>query len=398
MRSIIVLIGYNRPESLERLLQSVLAADFPEDDEIDLTVSLDHSNKENEIIECLKKYDWPHGEKKIRTQEKRMGLRSHVISCGELIADHDFLIMLEDDLVVAPGFYNYTRSAYAKYEAYENVIGISLYAPHTVLQNGRHFEPEYNGSDTYLCQMAQSWGQAWSKRMWTGFHEWYMNNQTFAQPLDMPDNAWGWDERSWLRYFMGYASSGENYLVYPYHSYSTNMNEVGENFAEKNSDCQTALSLKKQNFVMYDREQCVKYNAHLERKQDAYFDYSYNGEKVLMDLNGTYTKYGDYRYVVSTNRLDYRIIDSYGLNRRPQERNLIEKIPGNTIWLYDLSVKEKNTQKKNFVQVIRYDVKAISWTRLTYLGLKEGLQETIIRNRKLYKKIHKRQRAKENTK
>lgn len=391
MNSVIVVIGYNRVDSLQHCLDSVMKGTF-NDDKVDLIVSLDHSDKEDEIETELKKYNWTHGDFNVLKHEERMGLRKHVISCGNLIGDHDFLIMLEDDICVSDCFYLYVSAAVQKYGDNEHVVGISMYSPHMVQQNGRFFTPEYNGSDVYMFQHSQSWGQAWTKRMWNQFHEWFLANPTFEKPFDMPDNSYGWGERSWMKYFMGFICSGDRYLVYPYHAFSTNMNDSGEHQSVANTDYQVPLTRNQTEFKMLDFEQCVKYNGHSERVNDQYFSYSYHNEPVLLDLNGIYSNYANYRYVVSTKKLDYKILKTYGLRRRPQEVNLTEETVGNDIFLYDLSIREKNNYKSNYEQLIRYDVKATSWRRLLFLGVKVGIDETFIHNGKNKRVIDKLRR------
>ena len=390
MRSVIVIIGYNRPDSIRRCYEFVRKAVYPEEDVIDLYFSLDHSPIEASIVSMLEGFDWAYGEKKIITRPERLGLRKHVISCGEQIGDHDFLIMLEDDIVVSESFYLYTRSAALKYDPFPEIGAISLYRHYLYPQNGRPFEPEYCGSDVFLMQVAQSWGQAWTKRMWTQFKSWYDANQEFEKPFAMADYSYSWDSRSWLRYFMGWVASQNKFLVYPYHSLSTNMEDAGENRKIKDTDYQVALTIGKRTFNMPDPDDCVRYDAFYERMPDKYFSFLYGGGPVLMDLNASRSNYGTYRYLASTARLDYRVVCSFGLTMRPQEVNLRYEVPGSEICIYDLQTPMKNTMPSNKEQVTRYSVRAVSWARLMHLGVMEfaeGNQEKIRKKiRKLKKK------------
>ena len=386
MKSVIVIIGYNRPKPLRRCFDYVSRAVYPAEDQVDLYISLDHSDKEEEICRMTESFSWPYGEKKVITHPERLGLRKHVISCGNLIGEHDFLVMLEDDIVVSDSFYLYTRTAVKKYEPYSEICGISLYRPYVYQQVGRPFEPLYNGSDTYLMQVAQSWGQVWTKRMWHEFHDWYLTHQTFEQPLRMADYSYSWDQRSWLRYYMGFAAEQNKYLVYPYHPFSTNMEDAGENRKITDTDYQVTIVNGQSEFRMYDPGNCVRYDAFYERSEDPYFCFRFNGEPVLMDLNATRTRFGNSNYLVSTKQYDYHVIKTYGMQMRPQEVNLIEDIPGQEIYLYDLQHQEKNTYHSNKENIIRYDVRAVSWARLSYLGLRKMVRETGNKIRKKMKK------------
>lgn len=63
MRLAIIAVGYNREKSLYRLLDSLQKADYY-GDIVDLIISLDRSNKSNEIIKYLEQFNWNFGEKK----------------------------------------------------------------------------------------------------------------------------------------------------------------------------------------------------------------------------------------------------------------------------------------------------------------------------------------------
>lgn len=68
-----------------------------------------------------------HGRKKIYTYPERLGLRKHILKCGDFLDFYDALVVLEDDLVVAPSFYMYVLMTVNKYIENNNIAGISLY-------------------------------------------------------------------------------------------------------------------------------------------------------------------------------------------------------------------------------------------------------------------------------
>ena len=57
----IVAVGYNRPDSIEQLLTSLMRADYA-GDRVDLVVSLDKGQRQQEIVAVAEKLEWPHGE------------------------------------------------------------------------------------------------------------------------------------------------------------------------------------------------------------------------------------------------------------------------------------------------------------------------------------------------
>ena len=105
----IVVVTYNRPESLKRLLSSLINADYQEQN-IPLIISIDYqnSNEHDKVVEIAKSFVWAKGPKLIVNHTENLGLRNHVLKCGDLVYDYGSIIMLEDDIFVSQQFYNYT--------------------------------------------------------------------------------------------------------------------------------------------------------------------------------------------------------------------------------------------------------------------------------------------------
>ena len=112
MKIAICIITYNRLESLKRVLESINRGYI--DQEVTLIISIDKSD--TSIIEDFAdSYHWTFGDKRVIKHEKNLGLRKHVLSCGELTKEYDALIVLEDDIVVAESFFAYSRQCVEKY-------------------------------------------------------------------------------------------------------------------------------------------------------------------------------------------------------------------------------------------------------------------------------------------
>ena len=110
----IVVVAYNRVTSLNRLLNSLLQADV---EDAPLIISIDKSNTDT-VERFANNFIWPFGEKKVITHDKNLGLRTHILSVGDWLDMYDAIIVLEDDIVVTPGFYRYAVSAYSYYQIY----------------------------------------------------------------------------------------------------------------------------------------------------------------------------------------------------------------------------------------------------------------------------------------
>ena len=86
MKPAIVVVSYNRPNSLRRLLNSVKSAVYHSND-IRLIISVDYqdSHNHNEVVQLANEFDWVYGEKKIIEHKENLGLKAHVLSCGDLV-------------------------------------------------------------------------------------------------------------------------------------------------------------------------------------------------------------------------------------------------------------------------------------------------------------------------
>ena len=158
----IIIVAFNRPKALERLLNSLLKASYP--GEVELVISVDGEKegredgktigKGEEVRRVASGFEWPFGEKKLIFHEKNLGLRRHVIFCGELNKDYEGVIVLEDDLYVAPSFYNYTLQAFEFYKGDPKIAGISLYS-HAYNETAQFpFRPLSDDSDVFFMRRA----------------------------------------------------------------------------------------------------------------------------------------------------------------------------------------------------------------------------------------------------
>lgn len=341
----IVVVAYNRPRSLSRILNSLSTANYP-DAEIPLVISIDHGDNQ-EVLDVANTYQWEYGEKTVLYQEENLGLRAHVLKCGNLTEQYENIIMLEDDLYVSPAFFLYSAEALAFTKDQEKIAGVSLYK-HMLNVNVREpFEPLQDGYDNWYMQMASSWGQAWSKEQWKGFYSWYEKHKD--EPIEaenIPAFISSWPERSWLKYFNKYLVETGKYFFYPQQSLTTNFSDEGSNVTKMVADYQVPL------LYSFDK---IYYFADMEQSE-AVYDIFFENEKLLTVLQEfcsgmeketlTIDLYGGRpyhtRYLLTSLSLPYRVIASCGRMLRPIDANIVKKIVGNGFFLYDTekSVKE----------------------------------------------------------
>ena len=361
MKPAIVVVGYNRPKDIERLLNNLNNAEYSSND-IPLIISLDKASNETEVVAVAEQFDWKYGQKIIRTFSERQGLRKHIIQCGELSCQYGAVIILEDDLLVSKNFYNYVQEALDFYSNDDKVTGISLYSHEWNGYARRNFIPVADEYDCYYGQYSITWGQCWTKKWWDSFYKWYLKqDDNLPDNNNIPRNINRWSKQSWGKYFVNYIVENDLYYIIPRISLSTNCSDIGQHVKQSDNVHQVRLlESKKKRYVFPNYNQAIKYDIHFENKDlERYFVEYTHSEPICININGNPRNYENYRYILTTTPLPYKIIKTYGLQLRPYEMNIIYDIPGNEICLYDTSISCKKP-KNRFNSVMRYEIRGFS--------------------------------------
>lgn len=221
----IVIPAWQRPESLRRLLLSVESAKFPAG-QIPLVLSVEGECAAT-VRAMVQEYHWPHGPFRRIFHENRLGLREHILFCGDLSAEFGCVIVLEDDLLVAPGFYDFAVQGQAFFAQDDRIAGIALYNYHHSEADFQPFVPLHDGADHYFLQAACSWGQCWSDAQWQGFRAFLAQFPTMAGTPGYPDYLDHFADYSWKKHFSRYLHHAGKTFVYPRVAHSTPFAEGG---------------------------------------------------------------------------------------------------------------------------------------------------------------------------
>ena len=355
----IVVVAYNRPKSLRRILRSLMSAHYPST-EIDLIISIDNAPDNNDVLEIANNFEWRFGEKIVKYAVDNMGLRKHIISCASLALDYGSVIVLEDDLFVAPCFYSYTIQAlnFSKEKSY--IGGVSLYNHRVNVHNNKMFEPTYDPFDNYYFQFASSWGQAWSKTHVEEFLEWYESNQDITNQNVIPANVRAWSEKSWLKYFITFLIAKNKFFIYPKTSLSTNFEDAGTHARSDSTARQVPLLNsfeKKFDFADIEKSGCV-YDSFFENVK-LHKNLVLQKEDLTVDLYG-YQVNIKTRFLLTTQVRNFKILKTFGRSLKPIDNNIIFNIEGDDIFLYDTTVNSKNLVKKDRFRDLFYEIKYVS--------------------------------------
>ncbi|MEM6468423.1 MAG: hypothetical protein AAF802_02555 [Planctomycetota bacterium] len=326
----IVVVTFNRLNSLQRLLRSLERSHYP-NDAVQLVISVDFGDSEegSRLREFVNEYQWPHGPKRSIQHHQNLGLRKHVLSCGDLSQEYGRIIVLEDDLSVARHFFQFAVRGLDHAAKDERVAGISLYSHAGNLGNGLPFTPLYDGFDNYFLQIASSWGQAWDSGQWSAFRQWYdslPDDDLDSIPSDamIPDHIRGWPKSSWLKYFIWYLQKADKYFLYPRVSYSTNHSDPGMHCGTKTSRWQVPLASAMSEPSLSTTEQSLSlYDAFFEVKPETLRKVSTElvGHDFDVDLWGQKPKRVLRKPLTLTSRRASNPIKSFPLELKPFEEN-----------------------------------------------------------------------------
>ena len=341
----IVVVGYNRLDSIKRVLKSLLDSSYPSND-IPLVISIDCGGVE-ELYEYVKGFAWPYGEKFVNIEKERLGLKKHIFKCCGFSKYFKGVIILEDDSFVAPYFYYYATCAIDRYGEDDLVCGISLYVSHNNEYVNIPFFPYNNGSDVFLLQDVQTRGECFTYHQWESFEKWLPNNEDrdFSE-VYMPERIKTW-KRAWSKYYYAYMVEVGKYFVYPYTSFVTNMGAVGEHATTVVNVVQVALEWGHKEYIFPSSQNLVRYDAFY-CNEELYNRLSLPPNDLCIDYYGFNPNIPRRRYVLTYKSLPYKIIRTFGLRMYPIEVNVIMNIEGSGLFLYDTFTPATKKIKENY--------------------------------------------------
>lgn len=379
----IVAVGYNRPDGMKRLLDSIGRAIYKVDN-IPLIISIDESNRSDEVEIVAETFKWEHGTKEIRRFPERQGLRKHIIHCGDYSEKYGAVIILEDDLIVSKDFYSYVCAAHNKYGEESQVCGVALYSFGCNQFTRYAFHPLPSLNDVFLGGMVVTWGQSWTARQWKYFKHWYLEHENRLPKLNpyIPQDISSWT-RSWGRYFASFMAENGLYYIYPYYSRTTCFSDYGEHNNAKIPLTFVQVPLMQDcpdQYRLGDVSNLIKYDAFYERilSQEDIIN-GISGDDICMDLNNMKTIAGGKRYVITNSNLPYKKVHSFALTLRPASLNVTENICGDQLHMYDLLdqndlIREWRCDRPCYLanhRRLKYEYHDAYWRVMKFFSLKE---------------------------
>jgi hypothetical protein len=330
MKFAIVVIAYNRPDALSRLLRSLDAAQTrAPSTEIPLVISIDQSDNAL-VTEIAEGYHWKLGQKRVVKHKERQGLKKHILSAGDLVDDFENVVMLEDDLWVSPFLWEYIAQSIGFCELYENIAQVSLYSNVYNETACLPFQPFNDGHDNYYMKVASSWGQLWTRNQWREFKKWLPRFEDKRNKYEaiLPANAKRWPETSWKKIFQSYLIDQNKLVLYPRVSLTTNFSDAGTHHVGGDFHLQSPiLTFEKPLYNLAPPlESHSVYDEHCERADSYFIDdmlQAFNLPEILVDLYGTKDpgKFAG-KYVLTSQEVTGDVLAIFSPGLRPHELNI----------------------------------------------------------------------------
>ncbi|GIB45636.1 glycosyltransferase [Vibrio cholerae] len=222
----VCVICYNRLEHLDSLFSILDAIKF--ENQVEIIASVDYSTQQSEIEKLFELFSWRNVMSRVIKYEKNLGLKEHVLRCGDLTTEYDILVLLEEDLCVSPYFESYIESSYYLSIVDPDIGGISLYSYNRNESDKIDFWPNIDSMDNYFIQFPSSWGFAVTAKQWQSFRIWLTANDCdFFDDKLIPKYICDWGAKSWKKHFARYLVHSNKYFSYPRFSLTSNPGIAG---------------------------------------------------------------------------------------------------------------------------------------------------------------------------
>ncbi|KAA8498814.1 hypothetical protein FVE85_6399 [Porphyridium purpureum] len=232
----IIVLTMSRAAALQRLLESLVRADYL-GDSADLRVLVDRApdtgGVDEETVESVTDFHWPHGQKRMVVQGVNQGLERQWIhawpnplgSGSASGSSPKYVIILEDDLEVSPLFWEFVKGADLAYGSDPRVAGYTLQratlrANQTLTKCPILVDSKQNPA--FMYRLVGSWGFAPKAAVWRDFLEYYwqhIQNATYDPSVkNLVPSSWYKRQRGkgtmWTMWFIRFCHERDLFVVY----------------------------------------------------------------------------------------------------------------------------------------------------------------------------------------
>jgi hypothetical protein len=339
MTPAIVVIAYDRPQTLQRLLLSLDAADYPDGVDVPLVITIDRGDSQGwrEVVQAANAFEWRFGPKRVIEQPQHLGLVDHFWAVGRLSQEYEAVVLLEDDLTVAPPFYRFVSQALEAYADEERVGGVCLYDLWFNGYTRLPFRPLDDGFDAYFVQVPYTQGLAFTAGQWQRFDAWRQGNGASLRPHPALHPAFlAFREDEWLPAMAAYLAQEQRYFCFPRAALTTGWGDAGVHFDRRTDWLLAPVQLQGGEYRLPAVDDSLAvYDSFFELTPQRLRQLapSLPGVDFDVDLNATRLRGNLQHEHVLTTRPARRAMARFGLRLQPLELNVIQNVPGDEIVL-----------------------------------------------------------------
>ncbi len=199
-----------------------------------ITIDCGDSAGRQAVVELAREFAWQHGPKRVIEQPTHLGLVDHFWAAGRLSRDYEAIVLLEDDLTVAPPFYSFASQALARYEHEPRIAGICLYDLWFNGYTHLPFRPLNDGFDTYFVQAPYLQGFALTAGQWQRFDEWWQRSGPTVRPHPaLHPSFLAFRDDEWLPALAFYLAQESRYFCFPRAALVASWGDAGVHFDQR---------------------------------------------------------------------------------------------------------------------------------------------------------------------
>ena len=232
----LIVMTMDRPKSLERLLNSATAADYPDGARVDVQVSVDRrpgQDHDAETMHFLSSYQWGRGVFEVVAWKDPKGIFGQWVDswpCELYRPDlYRGVILLEDDLELSPAYFQWFASAHRAY-ASPNLGAVTGMRAGLVAQQGARMsvsELVPAGVQVFAYRLIATWSMSPTHDSWKRFRAWVRVAKAdpgFDPAVDgtVPGQwyrdfrAQGTESGMWEAWYMRFMHDQGLYTLYPW--------------------------------------------------------------------------------------------------------------------------------------------------------------------------------------
>ena len=230
----LIVLTMERQASLSRLLKSAEQARYGGAC-IDMDIWIDKRSEDRPlhrgVIETSLSFEWPHGTKRVHMRVQPGGLTRQWIWTWDMSKNgKEFAVILEDDLELAPAWYEWLVEAQRRYGAEKDVAGFTLqrHMLRGVWKNLPRYLSIPSNTSVFKYRWLGSWGFAPKREVWREFREWFHDTVLNEEKPYVPgliatkwyieqERPWlGYAPNMWTQWFVAFSERRNYFTVVPH--------------------------------------------------------------------------------------------------------------------------------------------------------------------------------------